>query len=96
MLDALTLDPLSALGWEPGTSAESPGALDLALDTLDDPPAVFGLASDGEWAAGQGLVDFWGDWRGAVVLALDKGWNWRTRNHPACPIQPGVGPNQCS
>ena len=91
MLDALTLDPLSALGWEPGTSAESPGALDLALDTLDDPPPVFGLASDGEWAAGQGLVDSLDDWRGAGVLALDKGWNWRTRNHPACPSQPGMG-----
>ena len=75
MLDVLTLDPLSALGWEPGTSAVSLAALDLVLDTLADPPAVFGLACDGESAAGQGLVDFWGDWREAVVSALDKGWN---------------------
>ena len=96
MLDALTLDPLSALGLLLGTLAESPGALDLALDTLADPPAAFGLACDGEWAAGQSLVDFWDDWRGEVALALGKGWNWRTRYHPACPTQPGVGPNQCS
>ena len=91
VLHVLTLDPLSALGWLPGTSAESPGALDLALDTLADPPAAFGLACDGEWAAGQSLVDFWDDWRGEVALALGKGWNWRTRNHPACPTQPGMG-----
>ena len=74
MLHALTLDPLSVLDWAPGTLAES--------------PTVFGLASDGEWAAGRGLVDSWVDWMGSVVLVLDKGSNWRTRNRLACPIQP--------
>ena len=89
LLDALT-DPPSALDLVPGTS---PGALDLVLNTLAHRPPAFGLACDDESAAGQCLVDFWGDWRGSVVLALDKGWNWMTRNHPACPIQPGIRHN---
>ena len=92
MLDALT-DPPSALDWATaGTWAEHPGALDLALDTLAHPPPVSGyLASDAGLAAGQDLVDSLGDLRLSVLLALDKGWRWMTRNHPAGPIQPGMG-----
>ena len=57
LLDALT-DPPSALDLVPGTSQ---GALDLALDTLAHRPPASGLVCDDESAAGQGLVDFWGD-----------------------------------
>ena len=61
VLDALT-DPPRALDWATaGTWAESPGALDLALDTLAHPPPVSGLASDAGLAAGQDLVDSWAD-----------------------------------
>ena len=89
LLDALS-DLPSGLDWVPGTS---PAALDLALDTLAHRPPVSGLASDAESAAGRCLVDFLGDWRGSVVLALDKGWSWMTRNHLAGPIQPGMRHN---
>ena len=94
MLDALT-DPPRALDWATaGTWAESPGALDLAPDTLAHPPPVSGyLASDAGLAAGQDLVDSWADSRLSVLSALDKGWRWMTRNHPAGPIQPGMGQN---
>ena len=90
LLDSLMTDPPSALDWVPGTS---PAAHDLAFDTLAHRPPVSGWAFDAESAAGRCLVDFWADWRGSVVLALDKGWSWMTRNHPAGPIQPGMRHN---